>query len=118
MQRWELIRNGKCALEVRRAVGTAERRRGLLGRDAAPSWGLLLERCPLVHTIGMRFAIDGVFLDRHRRVVKVAEGVKPGRPLVGSWRARSCLELRAGLAAELGIGVGDRLQLRPQADQG
>ena len=41
--------------------------------------GLLLPRCRGVHTFGMRFALDLVFLDRGGRVVGLRRGLPPSR---------------------------------------
>ena len=41
--------------------------------------GLLIPRCRSVHTVGMRFRLDLVFLDERRRVVEVRRDVPPGR---------------------------------------
>ena len=41
--------------------------------------GLLLPRCRCVHTFGMRFALDLVFLDRAGRVVGLRHGAPPRR---------------------------------------
>jgi uncharacterized protein len=41
--------------------------------------GLLIPRCRSVHTFGMRFAIDVVFLDRGRAPLRVREAVPPNR---------------------------------------
>jgi hypothetical protein len=53
----------------------------LLDRDRAGP-GLLLPRCRSVHTIGMRFALDVVFLDRELRVIATRRSVPPGRVVV------------------------------------
>ena len=63
----------------------------LLDRDRAGS-GLLIPRCRSVHTFGMRFAVDIVFLDRDGAVVARRRHVPPGRVL-HEWRAASVLEL-------------------------
>lgn len=41
--------------------------------------GLLIPRCRSVHTFGMRFALDLVFLDAGGRVVETRRGVRPRR---------------------------------------
>src|SRR3954451_13181402 len=56
---------------------------------------LLIPRCRSVHTAGMRFAIDVVFLDRHGRGVRVARGVRPWR-LVWCRSAAAVVETAAG----------------------
>ena len=58
---------------------------------------LVIPRCHSVHTAGMRFRIDVVFLDAQGRVVRVANGVPPWR-LVSSRRAVAVVETAAGEA--------------------
>jgi len=65
----------------------------LLDRDDAGP-GLLLPRCRSVHTFGMRFAIDVVFLDRDGRVVSCRRSV-PGRRVAVELAAYAVLELPA-----------------------
>lgn len=85
------------------------RMRGLLGRDELPRGsGMLIDASPSVHMFFMRFAIDVVFLDRDRKVVRVVEWLRPWR-IAGARRAAAALELPAGAAAAAGVGVGDIL---------
>jgi hypothetical protein len=46
-------------------------------KDADP--GLLIPGCRSVHTFGMRFALDLVFLDELGKVVELRCGLRPGR---------------------------------------
>ncbi len=79
------------------AESRRERLRGLLGRDGLASGELLLlERCGAVHTVGMRFPIDVLFLDRGWRVVGLRKALAPGRLAWGGWRAVRTLEASAG----------------------
>jgi uncharacterized protein len=64
-------------------------------RSVPPDVGLLLPRCRSVHTFGMRFALDLVFLDADGAVVKRVAGVGPGR-VVACRRAVAVVELPAG----------------------
>jgi uncharacterized membrane protein (UPF0127 family) len=73
----------------KRLVGLALRRRPPPGR------ALLLPRCRSVHTFGMRFALDLVWLDAHGRVVRVDREVPP-------WRVRSCRRAAAVLEVPSG----------------
>ncbi|MCL2658841.1 MAG: DUF192 domain-containing protein [Betaproteobacteria bacterium] len=87
------------------------RLRGLLARpplDATEA--LLIAPCNSVHTVGMRYAIDVVFLDRDERIVRI---VRDLRPLRFAWcpRAKAVLECRAGTAERAGWRVGDCLAL-------
>jgi len=81
--------------------------RGLLCRPPLERGeGLWIEPCRMVHTFGMRYALDLAFIDRHGRVCKLSRAVAPGR-LAGSFAARSTLELRDGAIAAAGLQVGD-----------
>ena len=71
---------------------------GLAFRRAPPEGGLLMPRCRSVHTFGMRFALDLVWLGPGGRVVRVDRAVPPRR--IRSCReAIEVLELEAGRAA-------------------
>ncbi|HEY5638659.1 MAG TPA: DUF192 domain-containing protein [Dehalococcoidia bacterium] len=83
---------------------------GLMGRRAlAENEGLLIEPCSSIHTMFMRFAIDAIFLDEDRRIVKIAS-VRPYRAALGGG-SRSVLEVPAGTAERNGLEVGDALIL-------
>ena len=101
------------ALEVDMAVTRSARRRGLLGRDSiGPTEGLLLSPCKAVHTVGMRFPIDVVFIDGDGRAVRVVPALAPWR-IAMSARAKAVIELAAGTAKASDIQVGDLLYLAP-----
>jgi uncharacterized membrane protein (UPF0127 family) len=86
---------GLCVFD---AATTRARLRGLARlRDLDPAVALHLPRTRSIHTFGMRFALDLVWLDRSGGVVRVDRGVDPGR-LRGCLRAWSVLEARAGSA--------------------
>jgi uncharacterized protein len=76
---------------VARGLG---RVRGLIGRRDWPA-GVALEipRCRSVHTFGMAYALDLVWLDGSRRVVRVDRAVPPRRVRCCT-RASSVLEIR------------------------
>jgi len=83
-----------------------ERARGLLGRDGLDvGVCMLLSPCGWIHTFGMRFALDLVFLDAQGRIVQCIRGVRPGRIRWGGWRARSTLEAQAGWLPALPVGL-------------
>ena len=83
----------------------------LLGRRGlGPGEGLLIKPSSGVHTIGMRFAIDVVALDKQLRVVEVWPNLKPYRMSRLSLTFRSMLELPAGEIARTEIKIGDQLE--------
>jgi uncharacterized protein len=85
-------------LRVFDAATHASRLRGLARLDEiAPTVALRITPCRSVHTFGMRFALDLIWLDRAGQVVRVDRGVGPRR-LRSCRRARSVLEARAGSA--------------------
>jgi uncharacterized membrane protein (UPF0127 family) len=71
---------------------------------------LLILECAAIHMIGMRFAIDVVFLDADRKVLKTVADVRPWTPLVSCGGADSALELPTGVIAKSGTQTGDQLQ--------
>jgi uncharacterized membrane protein (UPF0127 family) len=97
------------------AASRTARRRGLLGRDSlAESSAMLLAPCGAVHTIGMRFPIDVVFVDRQGFAVKVVRNLRPWRiALAGGGRA--VVEMAAGSLEWGQVLPGDRLYLAPVA---
>jgi uncharacterized membrane protein (UPF0127 family) len=73
--------------------------------------GLLIIPSQGVHTIGMRFPIDVLFVDRNWRVLYLRPAMEPYRVSSIRWRARSVIELPAGVIAETMTSVGDELQV-------
>jgi len=85
-------------MHIETATTRAARLRGLTGRAAlGDGEGLRIPRCRSVHTFGMRFALDLVWLDRRGEVVRVDRGVPPRR-VRSCLRARSVVEVGAGRA--------------------
>jgi uncharacterized protein len=84
------------SIDVRIPESRRERRQGLLGLTALPpNEGLLLIGCRSIHTIGMRFAIDAVLLDREFRVLAIVP-MRPGRLLLPRLDVRHVLEVTSG----------------------
>ncbi len=90
------------------------RRRGLLGTDSLEDGrGLVIVPCRQVHTFGMRYAIDAVFVDKHMRVLHVAKAMKPCRLGALVLKATAAIELPPGKAAATGTEPGDMLEIVP-----
>ena len=87
---------------------------GLLGKTkrwARQGCGLWIVPSRGVHTIGMMFPIDLIFLGKEREVVHVEEHVRPFRISAVSLKADSVLELPAHTIFRSGTQVGDRLEI-------
>ena len=85
---------------------------GLLSRNALPPGeGLWIVPCQSVHTIGMRFPIDVVFLDRDGVIIHLEENMKPFRISRHISRARGVLEIPAGVVQATGTQAGDVIRL-------
>jgi len=93
------------------------RRRGLLGTDSlGDGGGLLILPCRQVHTFGMRYPIDVVFVDRSWTVRRISHQVKPGRLSAVVLSSRAALELPAAKAEQTGTQIGDALDVLPPGD--
>jgi uncharacterized protein len=104
-------KNGEYIATALHAKDYFARLRGLLGRSLEEDGGLMLTPCNSIHTIGMRYAIDAVYLDRSWRVLRVDEALKPGRVLSPQKGAKHILELRAGRAKQCAITRNDILEV-------
>ncbi|MGI5835244.1 MAG: DUF192 domain-containing protein [Chloroflexota bacterium] len=95
---------------VQRATSLWARSRGLIGRKGFESGnGLLIEPCSGIHTFGMSFPIDAIFLNKEGVVVHLVQDMKPMRFSRYLFHARSVLELPAGTIERAGVQLGDRL---------
>jgi uncharacterized protein len=95
------------------AATRTSRRKGLLGRDGLDeASALLLAPCAAVHTAGMRFALDVVFVDRQGYAVKVVRNLQPWRIALAP-AGRAVIEMPAGTLRWGQVLLGDRLYLAP-----
>jgi uncharacterized membrane protein (UPF0127 family) len=105
----------RVATSVEIAATRTSRRKGLLGRDGLEeSSAMLLAPCTAVHTVGMRFAIDVVFVDRQGYAVKVVRDLRPWRIALAAG-ARAVIEMPAGRLGRGQVLPGDRLYLAPSS---
>jgi len=96
------------------ADGYFHRLVGLLGtarRWARPGKGLWIVPSHGVHTLGMLYALDLIFLDRNHRVVDVVENIRPFRISKVSFKAHSVLELPVRTVSSTETRVGDQLEI-------
>lgn len=88
------------------------RMKGLLGKKAlADGEGLLIRPCKGIHTFGMKFPIDAVFLDGDNRVTAVTRNILPNRMTRVFFNAVSVLELPPGTIEATATKIGDEVTL-------
>ncbi len=90
------------------AANLWSRMRGLLGRPPLQAGdGLLLRGEQAIHTVGMGYPIDVLFLDRSGRVIHLYHAMPPLRASTFVRRAVDILELPPGILAATGTVQGD-----------
>jgi len=90
------------------------RLRGLLGLtadDFRNGSGLWIVPCHGVHTLGMKFPIDVIYLDGSMTVIDVQPEVRPWRFTPIRRQAASVLELPCHKTAETKTAIGDRIEV-------
>ena len=107
----KLVKNGEVLCDyVEDASNFVTRFMGLMYRKSLPKdHGLLLTPCDEIHTFGMRFDIDTVYISKAGEVLFIDRAVKPHKirkRVKGSYRV---LELNSGICDEWQIAVGDSL---------
>jgi len=97
---------------VRLADSFLKRFRGLMGiTGLAEGECLVITPCSSIHTFFMKFAIDVAFVDRDLRVLKIVEGLKPGKKVMPVKGAYSVIEADSRFSPMKGLNVGDVLKL-------
>lgn len=82
------------------------RARGLLFRKKiGDSEGLLITRCNSVHTFGMRYPIDIVFLNAQMRIIEIVKSLAPYRFSINR-KANAVLEFAGSFSETKKIRVG------------
>ena len=94
---------------LRVATSFSVRLYGLTQYECHPKGlAFVLPRCKLVHTFGMHYPIDLLFVDHNFRVIKIYEHV-PANVIRGAMDARHTIELEANNVQQQQITLGDRL---------
>lgn len=102
----------KKSLHIRLASNFLSRLRGLLfTRSLDAQHGLLIVPCNSVHTAGMAYPIDVVFIDSKGVILKIHSHLKPWR-MARCKQAYQTLELASGQVAALELELGLQLNLK------
>ena len=83
----------------------------LLDRQLEFGDGLWIVPCNSIHSIGMKFIFDAVFLDKKLRVVHLMREMKPWRISKMVFSAHSVLELPAGIITQTATELGDEFEM-------
>ncbi len=87
------------------------RMKGLLGRTSLPAGeALMIRPCKGIHTFGMRFPIDAIFLDRNNRIVALTKDLQPNHLSRVYPEAASVVELPAGTIEATDTAVGNEIK--------
>jgi len=76
--------------------------------------GLWLEPCGSVHTLGLSYSIDVVFVDGNGRIGRIAHAVAPWRVALAPASCCAVLEMPAGAARAQCLAEGNKLRLAPE----
>ena len=109
---FNLTRQSFLSLGVSPAHTHMARLRGLLGRMRLRSdEGLWIVPCQGIHTIGLLFPIDVIYLDENQRVIHVIEHLGPFRISSIRIRSNSVLQLPTRTIYSANTQVGDQLMI-------
>ena len=91
------------------------RLRGYLGRKnpPLPGEGILLVSCSAIHTYGMQFELDVIFLDAGGMVLQTISDMQRWTRSPRVAGARYVLEVPSGTIRRTGTSIGDALTWRP-----
>ena len=88
------------------------RLKGLLGTSRLEAGkGLIIRPCNSIHTVGMKYAIDVLFMDEHDQILKIVMGMKAGKFSFCRNNSSYVVELPAGVVAATGTAIGDNLSI-------
>lgn len=105
-----ITRGTELARSVQEAENFFERLKGLIGKtNFNKGEALVFKRCPSVHTFGMRFSIDLLFVDKDLKVMALVENLKPYAFTPFFAHASLTIELPTGTLAESRTRVGDQI---------
>lgn len=98
---------------IRVAGSLSSRLVGLLRTDRLESGeGLWISPCNGIHSFGMRYEFDVLFLDSGMKVIGLYSRFRKNRISGVFWGARGVLELPEGTIETTGTEIGDEIEIR------
>jgi uncharacterized membrane protein (UPF0127 family) len=114
MALFNTTRNIDIPCKVMLADSMLSRLIGLLGtREPFPQQVLHIVPCSAIHTFGMKYAIDVVFIDNNGTVLALYPELAPNKMSKLITSARGVLEFPPGVINKYQIQPGDTLQVSP-----
>ena len=112
-----LCRDGVPLIELYQATHWLARLKGLFAYPPlSDSQGLLIRPCNAVHTFGMKYSIDVVFLTKGGSILKVVQ-LATGS-IAACRHAHVVVEMKQGMASRLDLRVGQTLRDEPACQGG
>ena len=74
--------------------------------------GLLLNKCNQVHTLGMKFPIDVIFLSKDGDILHMEQEMNPGKVSPHIKKAYWILELKSGSCKHYSLVINQRLVVK------
>jgi uncharacterized membrane protein (UPF0127 family) len=114
---WKKVRNINRTVflgdRIREADSPSSRLVGLLRTDRLESGeGLWISPCNGIHSFGMRYEFDVLFLDSRMKVIGLYKRFRKNRISRVFWAARGVLELPGGTIETTGTEIGDEIEFQ------
>ena len=111
-------RNGAIiSLNATVATKYFDRMIGLLKKDKLKEGhALWIKPCNSIHTFGMKYPLDIIFLDKCNIVISLRINIKPNRFCVPRLLCHSAIELPAGSIERICLHLGDRFKMYNSQD--
>ncbi len=97
-------------LFAKRTKNLKEKIQGLIGKDK--SYALIIQTRFGIHTVGLKFPIDVLILNKNNKVMKIKEYLKPNQIFLWNPMYEKVLELPTGTIEKKGIKIRDNINLK------
>ncbi|MCP3668885.1 MAG: DUF192 domain-containing protein [Gammaproteobacteria bacterium] len=95
---------------VNKTESITERTKGLLGKqELLENDGIWITPCNSIHTLGMKYALDIIYINRKGVIKKTVSQMRPRRVSL-CLGAHGTIELKSGTIDRIGIKIGDRVE--------
>ena len=97
------------------ARGFFQRLTGMLTRKFSGKLdGIVFENCNTIHTFGMRFSLDVLFVDRNNVIIKIQKNMAPWKTASAGIKKCTAIELPAGTADMVMCKTGDIIEFNDE----